>query len=196
MILLFGHFVGTEVFLNVQQANVGRCQVKQFELQLLFLCETTGLPPYSTVYMRARSPILAHFDGCVRERSPPAVLQSSRGKVICASKQRGEGRGGQSISRLMQCVCVCVCVCVSEGLCTLQSAARLQGYGWGPSLHSRPELKKKKKKLFSSTPHSKRIAERLPRRADLSLPVGTYLSPSLFLRPALKGGCFNLRYTN
>ncbi len=52
------------------------------------------------------------------------------------------------------------------------------------------------KKLFSSTPRSERIVERSPRRADLSLLVGTYLSPFLFLHPALKGGCFNLHYTN
>lgn len=53
-----------------------------------------------------------------------------------------------------------------------------------------------KKKPLSSTPHYERIVEKLPRRADLSLPVGTYLSLSFFLLLPLKGGCFNLRYTN
>ena len=134
----------------------------------------------------------------VWERSLPAVLQSSWRKVICASKQREGGWGGQFISRLMQCVCVCVCVCAWERetemghvvVCT--SEADCYGYGWEPFLHSRLHSKL----FFPSTPHSERIVERLPRRADLSLPVRTYLSLSLFHCLALKGGCFNLRYTN
>lgn len=37
-----------------------------------------------------------------------------------------------------------------------------------------------------------RIVQKPPRRADLSPPVGTYLSPSFFLHLPLKAGCFNL----
>ncbi len=156
--------------------------------------DTTGLPPYSTMYMKGCSPILEHFDGCVGERSSPAVLQSSWRKVIRASKQRGQGRGGQSISGLMQFVCVCVCVCVWKGWCMLLCARRTQIVRLWVGAFSSPL--DPSKKLFSSTPHSERIVEKLPRRADLSLSVGTYLSPSFFLRLALKGGCFKLRYTN
>lgn len=39
---------------------------------------------------------------------------------------------------------------------------------------------------------SLRIVQKSPRRADLSPPVGTYLSPSFFLHLPLKAGCFNL----
>lgn len=37
-----------------------------------------------------------------------------------------------------------------------------------------------------------RIVKKPPQRADLSPPVGTYLSPSFFLHLPLKAGCFNL----
>ena len=126
------------------------------------------------------------------ERSSPAVLQSSWRKVICTWKQRTESWKGQSISRLMQCVCVSVCVwgTVRVVVCSFEAECEVMG---GNLFFT---LDPSKEKLFSSTPHSGRIVEMLPRRADLSLPVGTYLSPSLFLRLPLKGGCFNLRYTS
>lgn len=154
------------------------------KLQLLVLPQTTGLPQCCLICVKG----LQHFDGRVRDRSFPAVLRSSEGgeSDLCL-ETKVRGQGGHSITYLMQhmhaCVCICVCVCGGKGSMLLCEAGRRLWVG-AFSLH------KKKKPLITHL--NLRIVQKPPRRADLSPPVGTYLSPSFFLCLPLKAGCFNL----
>lgn len=58
----------------------------------------------AATYVKVEVHVSERFEGCVRERSSPAVLLQSWWKMIWAWRQRGEQRGGRCISGLIQCV--------------------------------------------------------------------------------------------
>ena len=177
---------------TVQPTSVERCQVTPCDPTAVVLVSDHRLPLHEAKREWNALPLLRHISmGRARERGSSAVLQQSCRKRIRASGQRAVNRRGQPISVFRGCAqdsMLLVVVRLSKG-----KNGRIKVRAYSPTLEP---SKKRKKSLFSSTPRSERIVEMLPRRADLSLPVGTYLSPSLFPRLPLKGRCFNLRCAN
>lgn len=86
----------------------GRCGEKPCKPQLLLLCETTGPPSIQPILYQRPIAYSWQFWACEGTQSACCSAVELE-KSDLSLETKAEGRGGQSISRLMQCVFVWLC---------------------------------------------------------------------------------------